>query len=110
MLPVVPALSDVDGAVLRCCPCSYVEAAGVEAGPELSMEATYLASRMNTIQEHFPSALSAADFLFRLEMALCSYKLNGENSIGGSRTSGLDSLRIRLLSAVLLLHQHRSHT
>ena len=49
---------------------------------KLGAEAAYLKSRVDTIQGHFPSALSVDDFLFRLEMALCSFGLNGENSIG----------------------------
>lgn len=48
---------------------------------KLGAEAAYLKSRVDTIQSHFPSALSVDDFLFRLEMALCSFGLNGENSI-----------------------------
>ena len=78
--------------------------------PTSGSEDKYLTQRVETVQEHFPSATSVADFLYRLEMALCSYGLTGENSIGGSRTSGHDSLRIRLLSDVFLLHQHHSHT
>ena len=49
---------------------------------KLTPEAAYLKSRVDTIQAHFPTALSVDDFLFRLAIALCSFGLNGENSIG----------------------------
>jgi len=55
-------------------------AAKVES-PALSNEVKYMVNRINTVQEHFPTAVSMDDFLFKLEMALCAYGFTGENSI-----------------------------
>jgi hypothetical protein len=68
---------------LCACSVAAVDTLPVKKGElKLGAEAAYLKSRVDTIQSHFPSALSVDDFLFRLEMALCSFGLNGENSIG----------------------------
>jgi len=60
---------------------SKAEAKAEEMIPTSGSEEKYLTQRVETVQEHFPTATSVADFLYRLEMALCSYGLTGENSI-----------------------------
>uniref|UniRef100_A0A061SLV5 Low-co2 inducible protein n=1 Tax=Tetraselmis sp. GSL018 TaxID=582737 RepID=A0A061SLV5_9CHLO len=45
-------------------------------------EIKYAVYRNQVVQKHFPGALSADDFLFRLEVALNAFGFNGQNTIG----------------------------
>ena len=49
----------------------------------VSNEVQYMLNRVDTVQQHFPTATSMDDFMFRVETALCAYGFTGENSIGG---------------------------
>jgi len=62
-----------------------VETETVEAAELISnlqeAEQAYFAERLATVRKHFPKALSVDDFIARVEMALCAFGLNSDNTI-----------------------------
>eukprot|EP00873_Tetraselmis_striata_P040313 jgi/Tetstr1/460577/TSEL_000502.t1 len=59
-----------------------VTASATKTAKPTSYEAKYVQSRVETIKEHFPTVYTIDDLLLRLEMALCAFGFNGDNSIG----------------------------
>jgi hypothetical protein len=47
-----------------------------------SAEESYLALRQNIVRRYFPDATGVDDFMARVEMELCDYGFNADNSIG----------------------------
>lgn len=62
-----------------------VTASATKTAKPTSYEAKYVQSRVETIKEHFPTVYTIDDLLLRLEMALCAFGFNGDNSIGECR-------------------------
>lgn len=78
--PVAPRM--VNNRRVRNVRVEAVKTTAAAATKPTSYEVKYVQSRMETIKEHFPTAYTIDDLLLRIEMALCAFGFNGENSIG----------------------------